>query len=466
MESEMPTADELRVLIESASETLNTEFKSWIDPSEPSGQDKIVRTCMALRNQNGGTLIIGIDDMTKRPAPYPAGWDADSVRAKFNADAVSALVNRYASAPFEVTVDFVEVDGVLCTGLSVSSGVQFPVAAKKQLSNSGGGTLIAIGDVFVRTLSSSHVVGTSKAGWNDWRDLFDRCFDNREADIGRFVRRHLTSIDLSALAPLLASAKPTPAVDYRKQLIELLEKGAKRFAALIDERGIDITNHGWWDTALIIEGERAKEWHSTTEFLRLIESQNPDYTGWPVWVVPLVSPHRPHVVNNRYEGLYGGFGQGDASDFMIYDPTGQFFQRRALQEDRAPDRVKPGTIFDFALPIIRCAEAIAVGLAFAKAMQYRRENTKLHFAFQWSGLRGRELTAWANPWRFLPPGGTAIDDVHMTQLTVPIDTALESIGPTLVGPLGGLFSTFDGAQINSDVFESEVRDLFNRSLKG
>jgi hypothetical protein len=24
----------------------------------------------------------------------------------------------------------------------------------------------------------------------DWRDIFDRCFENREADIGRFLRRH------------------------------------------------------------------------------------------------------------------------------------------------------------------------------------------------------------------------------------------------------------------------------------
>ena len=93
-------------------------------------------------------------------------------------------------------------------------------------------------------------------------------------------------------------------------------------------------------------------------------------------------------------------------DFMRLDPKGRFYLRRALQDDisgsnRAP---KPLSALDFALPILRVAEAIAVGIAFAKAMGCAVETTLLAFAFQWTQLRGRELVSWARQERLIIPG--------------------------------------------------------------
>jgi hypothetical protein len=48
-------------------EALNVETKNWIDPTSPEGKAKIVRAALALRNSNGGELVIGFNDRTLKP---------------------------------------------------------------------------------------------------------------------------------------------------------------------------------------------------------------------------------------------------------------------------------------------------------------------------------------------------------------------------------------------------------------
>ena len=51
-------------LVARPSEGLPVEIKSWIDPTKPEGVAKIVRACLAMRNQNGGFLVIGLNNDT------------------------------------------------------------------------------------------------------------------------------------------------------------------------------------------------------------------------------------------------------------------------------------------------------------------------------------------------------------------------------------------------------------------
>jgi hypothetical protein len=54
--------------------------------------------------------------------------------------------------------------------------------------------------------------------------------------------------------------------------------------------------------------------------------------------------------------------------------------------------------FDFGLPILRVAEAIAVAIEYWKIVGARRDAT-VHVAFRWSGVKGRRLSNWAQPER-------------------------------------------------------------------
>jgi predicted HTH transcriptional regulator len=54
-------------LLEHLAESLNVEVKRWIKIEEPDGIAKVARAALALRNRNGGFLVIGFDVKTPQP---------------------------------------------------------------------------------------------------------------------------------------------------------------------------------------------------------------------------------------------------------------------------------------------------------------------------------------------------------------------------------------------------------------
>jgi predicted HTH transcriptional regulator len=179
--------DQLRDLLNAPSETLGVELKRWIDPTIDDGIAKIAKGCIALRNNNGGLLVIGLKDNGE---PDEQNAPAD-VLATFHIDVIQRIVGQFSSEQFSVEVQFGERDGKLYPVISVPSGVRTPVAAKRNC-NSAGKQLIKDHSVYVRSLSSNNTVSSSEARRSDWERLVQICFDNREADIGAFVRRHLS----------------------------------------------------------------------------------------------------------------------------------------------------------------------------------------------------------------------------------------------------------------------------------
>ena len=86
-------------LIANPRESLATELKDWFDPRTPEGQAKIVKTCLAMRNHNGGTLQVGFEDGT---ASLNLSGAPTDVRSWWDVDELQALVSKFASIPFEV----------------------------------------------------------------------------------------------------------------------------------------------------------------------------------------------------------------------------------------------------------------------------------------------------------------------------------------------------------------------------
>jgi predicted HTH transcriptional regulator len=68
----MAVSDEIRSLIEQPRESLAVEIKSWLDLSNPQYQAKVIKTAIALRNNNGGYMILGFDNSLKPAANPPA----------------------------------------------------------------------------------------------------------------------------------------------------------------------------------------------------------------------------------------------------------------------------------------------------------------------------------------------------------------------------------------------------------
>jgi hypothetical protein len=292
-----PSLARIKALIDRPSESLACEIKTWLDLALPEHQVIVIRTLLALRNQNGGELVLGFNDKTLMPDQAPA-----DVSTRYHIDTLQGLVSRYASDRFEITMHWVDRDGQNYPVVSVPAGVQSPVAAKADLTTTGKS--IAANDIYVRSLNANGIASTTKAKWNDWNDLVERCFDNREADIGRFLRRHLAGLASETLRGALTGLLDfaSPALSWDAVVHEALDDGARRFVDAAKERPLELPDIGWWEVALVITGPLASAPNPTREFLARLGASNPNLTGWRFGKThaPCCKPmHNPKYVTGR-----------------------------------------------------------------------------------------------------------------------------------------------------------------------
>jgi hypothetical protein len=249
-----------------------------------------------------------------------------------------------------------------------------------------------------------------------------------------------------------------------------VEKSERRYKVVITGKKLTLPETGYWEVAIIIKGDIPK-YTANLDFLNLIDVNNPRYSGWPVWINSRgfgEEVSKPFVVNGVWEAIIPIIGQmwGDSIDFVRLDPKGRFFLWRAYQEDmRFQQRsIEPLKYFDFGLPVIRSAEALAVGLAFAKAMGCDAEKTILFFAFKWSKLQGRELVTWANPSRYISPGRIAYQDEVMSFIDVPLETPVSALPEFVFQTTKPLYEVFDGFELSRSVVEDLTNRLIQRKL--
>ncbi len=169
----------------------------------------------------GGYLVIGFDNDTLQPDIEHA---PTSVQSAFHFDKIQGLISRFSSEPFEISVEFPKRESQEYPVIIVPPGVRTPVASKSDLLN-GDTKLISTNDVYVRSLQSNNTPSTTKARWKDWSKIVEVCFDNREADIGRFLRRHLSGLDSEIVREfamtMMEGMKPqTSFEDYTKEFLQ------------------------------------------------------------------------------------------------------------------------------------------------------------------------------------------------------------------------------------------------------
>jgi hypothetical protein len=161
-----------------------------------------------------------------------------------------------------------------------------------------------------------------------------------------------------------------------------------------------------WSVALVLDPAKSDA-ICDKAFLNAVMGVNPQYTGWPVWLDSrgfIDQEAHPHVVEKAWQAFIVSLKKGRSAhaDFMRLDPQGEFYLWRILQDDLT-DQVRPGTVLDGVLVLIRVAEAIAVGLSIAKGLGWG-DDARLGFAFRWAKLNGRELVFLGKSLGYYSPG--------------------------------------------------------------
>jgi hypothetical protein len=201
-------------------------------------------------------------------------------------------------------------------------------------------------------------------------------------------------------------------------------------------------------------------------------SSNPNLTGWPAWVDSRnfsTASFRPYFVDadDAWEAFIDSIKGlvSDHLDFWRLSKRGEFYLYRAFQDDTSPARSQsrePLTEFDVTLPIFRTAEVLAVGMAFARALNAPVESASVSFAFRWNRLKDRVLSTWASPERMLSPGRRAYRDSVSTVINVPLNTPQSALHDFVQTATAPLYEVFENFHVPPQVIEELVAKVIQR----
>lgn len=168
---------ELDILVTSPEETLEAEYKEWLDLRNKPHKAKLAKELIALHNHGGGHLVIGFEDSNLSSLPRPQNYDY------VDTDYVNGIVARYADPPFHCRVS--EVKGHIV--IAVPAGAIVPIRSTR---GSASDEIIQDRYYIRRPGPNSEPPQTAL----EWDELIRRCISNREAELEHLVRRILRAI--------------------------------------------------------------------------------------------------------------------------------------------------------------------------------------------------------------------------------------------------------------------------------
>jgi hypothetical protein len=403
-------------------------------------------------------------------------------RQAFHIDEIQGIVSRYASKPFEIGIGYGTRAGQEYPVILVQSGVVAPVAVKSDLFDSTGKRLLQIGDVYFRSLHANGTASSTKARPEDWSTIIEICSDNREANIGLFIRRQLSGLHPNALRDIgtaflgLVGNAPLSSEDSMRAL---LQHGDRFFDEAMDVRGFDhpgertLLGDGMFDTAVLLRGD-VPEHKADRPFRDLLYSSYPNY----VYDMPILIDSRHHADQRNHPRMSKRGWQSlivmanpkssiNLIQFVRLDPSGKFYMKKMLDDDMfaAANNFQPLSAFDPSRQIVNVSDAISAGLAFGRAMGCDPQATIVAFGFRWTKLRNRRIWSWSSPvGKMLGPlQHYAQDDVIESFIDVPLDTAISAISPFVLKATEELLLEFD---FDEHIFGPSYIDNLVRSLIG
>jgi hypothetical protein len=466
------TPEQILSLVTSPRETLETEYKPWIDMDIPEGQAVLVLACLALRNYGGGCLVIGFRDRAGQLQALPAPPYA--IREKFSGDAVARLVGKYSLSPFETVVHLVPHDRVEHPVIEVAADIRVPAVTKESIEKAPAATLLKKDAVYTRTLDSNNTPSSAIASKDDWEKIMRICGENRETDIGSFMRRHLTSEHLAQLRSLFMNPQPGLVLSGDAISRSLLDSGAHAFETTAEQ--ITMPDHGAFEVGLFfsVPNDKFKEGPSK-QFLNLLTSVNPNYwNGWPLWLNATSVVHqevKPKPVGDQWMAalilLDPAKWTSQSIDFWTASSRGFFYHRRGFWEDHlSPPGIlrypsEPMTLLDAVLQVTFVAEALIVGQAFARAMGCS-DTEKLDFSFRWTQLHARTLGSPIKPSRLFLEQHRSTDNQAPGGCFLPLDTAPSAVFQYVQQATKTLFHRFDGFELPANWLQRTVDDFLAR----
>ncbi len=250
----------------------------------------------------------------------------------------------------------------------------------------------------------------------------------------------------------------------RERAAAFYEYAIGRFSSVVEEQQLDIAELGFLDVVLVLDGTSDQQWYNDDRFLSALIPAYPNLSASYIWKVYQGDQAnlRPYTIADTYEQLlfmaapwYSSWGY---ADFMIFDPSGCFFVRKAFADDVWKGRAEfKGQFLDPVIQLLLVSEAFVVGSKHGQALGYGAD-THMHFRVRWSGLRGRQLEN-RNPLAMDYYQASACRDNHVQlDVTLPINPSKEEVIQKTTEAIQRLARAFGGYPFPGVIVQNQVTE--------
>lgn len=203
------------------------------------------------------------------------------------------------------------------------------------------------------------------------------------------------------------------------------------------------------------------------EFMNVVSISNPGFVGWPPWPDTRNyedERHRAYVHEGRlWQALFADLRSRSfkSFDFYRFDPVGEFYLYRVLQDDLLEERVQPRTSLDGKLMMRRVAEVLSVGITLGRKLGWQSDAIA-NFSFKWTGLEDRDLVPWSDPFNSIGTFyGRSQTSIVEASAHLPIGTPYLSLTPHVTNVVSPLLVNFDGYEAPEQMVEECLQDVIN-----
>jgi len=421
--------DELKELVDEPNETLDDEYKSWLDLSGPEGRANLARHIAALANHGGGRIVFGFTDQLAYAGPNT------NPTPLLDRDVVAGIVKKYLEPAFHCDVFRVEsAAGNEHIIIVVPPHGAVPVCAKADGPMVAGRTLGIIKGTYYIRKPGPESAPISNA--SEWSPLIRRCLMHDRTAI-------LAAVDAS-----LRGAPAVPTTD--DQLRKWHEAAYAMFVTKIDESksSADLAKRNVQFSYLIERDDgEVIDHNSLCEILMRVNAEVHDLvdTGWSMFYVfskPELAPAfttEPAIDRGEEDFLECSLLNDTSvrdfgADSWRMSVDGKATLLREYWEDNADAALttglKPGSWFSPNMMARSLAEFVRHARGTAERF---KTPTKVVFRCEWRGLRGRQVFDPAVLWR---PGQSTSAEARVVSETFPF-SALINEWPRVVSRLGG-----------------------------
>jgi hypothetical protein len=419
--------DELQELVDNPTETLDAEYKEWLDLKNDIGtKAALARHIAALANYGGGTIVLGFSDTMQFAGPNPFR------NMSYDRDLIASIVKKYLELPLQCDVYMVKSgSGQEHPVILVPPHGAVPICAKAEGPTVDGKTTgISKGVYYTRKPGPESAPVTSAV---DWSPIIRRCVMHERSAILALIDSALRGRSLPPSS--IERLKTWHDAAHTAYLAALKERKAPpeaakwhfQFSYLIDAEGQELDRNQLSTTLQQVNAEVRDLVH----------------TGWSMFYVFT----RPGIAPSFQIDPPSGGGDDDFLECFALSETGLFDSTdmwrvsadgmatliRAYWEDASLASVHTGLDRGSWLSPNILVRSLAEFVRHARGLAERFDApSAVSFRCEWYGLRGRRVFDPSGIWG----GERAVDsDRRIGYGTWPL-SALLNDWPAIVCALG------------------------------